>query len=113
MKCKVCDLECRTMMTMEYCNGTSPWQRKPFHYTRHFGSKDYVDIFKFGNLEIQLRFELTSDSDIPDDVFVIRHLSADDYIDLNISRDSFMSMNFDPKNPQDIINRLNALKSFY
>jgi len=102
---------------MKYCNGTNPYKRTRRadggydHYTRHTGTKDHVDIFKFDHFEIQMKFE--SNPNIPDDIFVLYHLSADDYIDLNISRDSFLSMNFDPKNPQDIIDRLKALKSFY
>jgi hypothetical protein len=115
MKCKICGAYCietNKSYSSYYCE-TYP-DKDGGHYTMNklIFSNTSIEKYKYNDFVIYKYYDHTTK--ICTDVFIYKmNKPYEKMTHINISKEAFEKMNFDPKNPKPVLDKLELLKCFY
>lgn len=115
MKCKICGATCvvsNKILFSHYCE-TYP-DKNGGHYSIQtlIHSSKRIENYKYNDFLIQKCYDYDTEN-CKDILIYLENKSNKQYTRLNISTDVFNRMNFDPKNPRSVLDKLELLKCFY
>lgn len=107
----MCNRKCVIVYdTFWYCEIDHKEDGKIGHYMHSESSNCKTEFFTYGSYQIHIYYSL---NDELVDIFIFRRSSFDHKIALNISKDTFKYLNFEPQYLENFFNKLDRLAVFY